>query len=205
MWVEKFYVTSANSIKDRRIKEMSRIGKLPIQLPKGVELSVSSENEVTVKGPLGVLTQKVDPCISFSINEGEVHLTRQSEAKEHKSKHGLYRALVANMVTGVSQGFKVVQEVIGVGYKVQANGQVLEMSLGYSHNIYFELPKEIKVETLTEKGKNPLITLSSIDKQLLGQVAAKIRSLRKPEPYKGKGIRFQGEEVRKKAGKAAAK
>jgi large subunit ribosomal protein L6 len=205
MWVVKFYVTSANSIKDRRIKEMSRIGKLPIQLPKGVELSVSSENEVTVKGPLGVLTQKVDPCISFSINEGEVHLTRQSEAKEHKSKHGLYRALVANMVTGVSQGFKVVQEVIGVGYKVQANGQVLEMSLGYSHNIYFELPKEIKVETLTEKGKNPLITLSSIDKQLLGQVAAKIRSLRKPEPYKGKGIRFQGEEVRKKAGKAAAK
>jgi large subunit ribosomal protein L6 len=205
MWVEKFYVTSANSIKDRRIKEMSRIGKLPIQLPKGVELSVSSENEVTVKGPLGVLTQKVDPCISFSINEGEVHLTRQSEAKEHKSKHGLYRALVANMVTGVSQGFKVVQEVIGVGYKVQANGQVVEMSLGYSHNIYFELTKEIKVETLTEKGKNPLITLSSIDKQLLGQVAAKIRSLRKPEPYKGKGIRFQGEEVRKKAGKAAAK
>ena len=184
---------------------MSRIGKLPIQLPVGVELTVSSENEVTVKGPLGVLTQKVDPCISFSIENGVVNLTRQSEAKEHKSKHGLYRALVANMVVGVSQGFKTVQEVIGVGYKVQANGQVLELSLGYSHNIYFELPKEVKVETLTEKGKNPLITLSSIYKQLLGQVAAKIRSLRKPEPYKGKGIRFQGEEVRKKAGKAAAK
>ncbi len=184
---------------------MSRIGKLPIQLPKGVELSVSSENEVTVKGPLGQLTQKVDPCVSFSIEEGMVHLARQSEAKEHKAKHGLYRALVVNMVKGVSEGFKSVQEVIGVGYKAQANEQVLELALGYSHSIFFELPQEVKVETLTEKGKNPIITLSSMDKQLLGQVAAKIRSLRKPEPYKGKGIRFKGEVIRKKAGKAAAK
>ena len=158
---------------------MSRIGKLPIKLPKGVEISISDDNVLTVKGP--------------------------SDSKEHKAMHGLYRALAANMVKGVSEGFKVVQEVIGVGYKVQANGQVMEMDLGYSHKIFFELAPEIKVETVTEKGKNPIITMTSIDKQILGQAAAKIRSLRKPEPYKGKGIRFQGEVVRKKAGKAAAK
>ena len=165
---------------------MSRIGKLPIKLPKGVEISISDDNVLTVKGPLGQLTQQVNPIITMTM-------------------HGLYRALAANMVKGVSEGFKVVQEVIGVGYKVQANGQVMEMDLGYSHKIFFELAPEIKVETVTEKGKNPIITMTSIDKQILGQAAAKIRSLRKPEPYKGKGIRFQGEVVRKKAGKAAAK
>lgn len=186
---------------------MSRIGKLPIKIEKGVEISVSPDNVVTVKGPKGELTQKVDPSISLSLDKdnGELTLTRSSDDKDHRSKHGLYRALVHNMVTGVTAGFKVVQEVIGVGYKVQAQGQVLEMALGYSHTIFFELPDEIKVETISEKGKNPLIIMTSADKQLLGQVAAKIRSLRKPEPYKGKGIRFQGEVVRKKAGKAAAK
>lgn len=186
---------------------MSRIGKLPIKIENGVEISVSPENVVTVKGPKGELTQKVDPSISLELDKdkGELTLARTSDDKEHRAKHGLYRALVNNMVTGVTTGFKVVQEVIGVGYKVQAEGQVLEMALGYSHTIFFELPKEIKVETVSEKGKNPLIIMTSADKQLLGQVAAKIRSLRKPEPYKGKGIRFQGEVVRKKAGKAAAK
>ena len=186
---------------------MSRIGKLPLKIEKGVEISVSPENVVTVKGPKGELTQKVDPSISLSLDKdnGELTLTRSSDDKAHRAQHGLYRALVNNMVTGVTTGFKVVQEVIGVGYKVQAQGQVLEMALGYSHTIFFELPNEIKVETISEKGKNPLIIMTSADKQLLGQVAAKIRSLRKPEPYKGKGIRFQGEVVRKKAGKAAAK
>lgn len=186
---------------------MSRIGKSPIKIEQGVEISISPENVIIVKGPKGELSQKVDPCISMSLDKdkGELTLTRSSDDKEQRAKHGLYRALVNNMVTGVTTGFKIVQEVIGVGYKAQAQGQVLEMALGYSHTIFFELPKEIKVETITEKGKNPLIIMTSADKQLLGQVAAKIRSLRKPEPYKGKGIRFQGEEVRKKAGKAAAK
>jgi len=184
---------------------MSRIGKLPISVPKGVEITVSKNNIVSVKGPLGELSQAIDPCISFEIEDGILNVQRESDQKRHKAMHGLYRALVANMVKGVSEGFKVVQEVIGVGYKVQATGQVLEMGLGYSHNIFFELPKEIKVETVTEKGKNPLIIMTSCDKQLLGQVASKIRSLRKPEPYKGKGIRFQGEVIRKKAGKTASK
>src|SRR5574344_2804205 len=182
---------------------MSRIGKLPISLPKGVEVSVNDNNIVTVKGTLGTLTQNVDPCITVKVENDTVSLERQSDQKRHKAMHGLYRALIANMVKGVSEGFQTVQEVIGVGYKAQANGQVLELSLGYSHNIFFELPDEIKVTTVTEKGKNPLIIMKCYDKQLLGQVAAKIRSLRKPEPYKGKGIRFQGEEVRRKAGKAA--
>lgn len=186
---------------------MSRIGKLPIKIEQGVEISVSPENVVTVKGPKGELSQKVDPSIAvnFDKDNGELTLSRSTDDKDHRAKHGLYRALIHNMVTGVTTGFKVVQEVIGVGYKVQAQGQVLEMALGYSHTVFFELPQEIKVETITEKGKNPLIIMTSADKQLLGQVAAKIRSLRKPEPYKGKGIRFQGEVVRKKAGKAAAK
>lgn len=184
---------------------MSRIGKLPISIPTGVEIKVSNNNVVTVKGPLGELNQTVDPCISFEIEDGILNIQRESDQKRHKAMHGLYRALVANMVKGVSEGFKTVQEVIGVGYKAQANGQVLELGLGYSHNVFFELPKEIKVETVTEKGKNPLIIMTSFDKQLLGQVASKIRSLRKPEPYKGKGIRFQGEVIRKKAGKTASK
>ena len=184
---------------------MSRIGKLPIKLPKGVEVSVSDDNVLTVKGPLGQLTQQVNPAITMNVEDGQLHFVRPSDSREHKAMHGLYRSLAANMVKGVSEGFKVVQEVIGVGYKVQANGQVMEMDLGYSHKIFFELAPEIKVETVTEKGKNPIITMTSIDKQILGQAAAKIRSLRKPEPYKGKGIRFQGEVIRKKAGKAAAK
>lgn len=184
---------------------MSRIGRLPINLPKGVEVIVDNNNLITVKGTLGTLTQKIDPAIKVNVADNVVSLIRETDQKEHRAMHGLYRALIANMIKGVSEGFKTVQEVIGVGYKVQVQGQILEMSLGFSHNVYFELPKEIKCETVTEKGKDPLIIMTSIDKQLLGQVAAKIRSLRKPEPYKGKGIRFQGEIVRKKAGKAAAK
>ena len=183
---------------------MSRIGKLPVSLPEGVEVSVSKENLVTVKGKLGELQQQIDPNISVEIDEGRVKFGRTTESKDQRAKHGLYRSLVSNMVKGVSEGFTIVQELVGVGYKADAKGQVLELALGYSHNIVFELPPEVKVVTLTERGKSPTITLKSIDKQLIGQVAAKIRSLRKPEPYKGKGIRFQGEEIRKKAGKAAA-
>jgi large subunit ribosomal protein L6 len=183
---------------------MSRIGKLPISLPEGVQVSVSKDNLVTVKGKLGELQQQIDPNISLKIEDGTVELDRATESKDHRAKHGLYRSLVSNMVKGVSEGYTIVQELVGVGYKADAKGQVLELALGYSHNIVFELPQEVKVETLTERGKPPTITLKSIDKQLIGQVAAKIRSLRKPEPYKGKGIRYKGEEIRKKAGKAAA-
>ncbi|MEZ5199531.1 MAG: 50S ribosomal protein L6 [Bacteroidales bacterium] len=183
---------------------MSRIGKLPISIPDGVQINISDDNLVTVKGKLGELQQQVDPAISMKIEDGTLVLTRASEALDHKSKHGLYRSLISNMVQGVTEGFTIVQQLVGVGYKAEAKGQLLELSLGYSHNIVFELPEEVKLETLTERGKNPTITLTSVDKQLVGQVAAKIRSLRKPEPYKGKGILFKGEEVRKKAGKSAA-
>lgn len=183
---------------------MSRIGKLPISIPKGVEVKVSDKNLVTVKGPLGTLEQQIDPDIKVNIENGVVELERPTEQKRHKSIHGLYRALIANMVHGVSDGFKIVQELVGVGYKAVAKGQLLELSLGFSHNIVVVLPEEIKVATVTERGKNPTITLTSNDKQLLGQIAAKIRSLRKPEPYKGKGIKFQGEEIKRKDGKAAA-
>lgn len=184
---------------------MSRIGKLHIALPKGVEFNVGQNHVVTVKGPLGTLTQYVDPCISFEIIDNEIKVSRESDQKRHKAMHGLYRMLVANMVKGVTEGFQLVQEVVGVGYKATAEGQILDLALGYSHNIIFELPKEVSVVTTAEKGKNPTIILKSIDKQLLGQVAAKIRSLRKPEPYKGKGIKFQNEILRKKAGKSADK
>lgn len=184
---------------------MSRIGKLPIALPKGVEVKISDDNVLSVKGPKGELFQQINPAITMKVEDGQLTFERASETKEHKSLHGLYRALANNMVIGVSEGFKTVQEVIGVGYKVQAQGNVLEMDLGYSHKIFMELAPEIKVETVTEKGKNPIITMTSCNKEVLGMAAAKIRSLRKPEPYKGKGIRFQGEVVRKKAGKAAAK
>ena len=182
---------------------MSRIGKMPITLPEGVEVNITDTNRVQVKGKLGELEQLVNPAISVKNVDGTLVLERATEKKEHKSMHGLYRALIANMVKGVSEGFNVVQELVGVGYKAEAKGQLLDLSLGYSHHIYIELPSEIKVETASERGKNPLIKMSSVDKQLLGQVAAKIRSLRKPEPYKGKGVKFQGEELRKKAGKAA--
>lgn len=184
---------------------MSRIGKLPISIPKGVEVKVNDNNVVAVKGKLGELTQAVDPAIRIKIEEGNIKLSRTSESKDHKSKHGLYRSLLNNMVIGVSEGFATVQELVGVGFKADAKGQLLELSLGYSHHIYLQIPAEVKIETVTERGKNPLIKLFSADKQLVGQVAAKIRSLRKPEPYKGKGIKFQGEELRRKAGKSAEK
>jgi large subunit ribosomal protein L6 len=183
---------------------MSRIGKLPIDIPEGVQINVSEENLVTVKGKLGELTQSVHPDIKVEIADGKLTLNRPTDGIQHRSMHGLYRALINNMVKGVSEGFKIQQELVGVGYKATANGQLLELSLGFSHNIVMELPEEIKVEAVTERGKNPTITLTSHDKQLVGQVAAKIRSLRKPEPYKGKGIRFVGEDIRRKAGKAAA-
>ncbi len=184
---------------------MSRIGKLPITIPQGVEVKVSDDNVVTVKGKLGELHQKLDPAITVEIKDGTIQLNRATESKDHKSKHGLYRSLLNNMVIGVSQGFTTEQEFVGVGYKVEAKGQLLDLSLGYSHHIYLELPPEIKAEAVSERGKNPLLKMQSADKQLLGQVAAKIRSLRKPEPYKGKGIRFKGEVLRRKAGKAAEK
>lgn len=184
---------------------MSRIGKSPIAIPAGVTVDVSSTNVVKVKGPKGELTRTIDPIITVAVENGEVVLSRHSDHKRHRSFHGLYRALINNMIVGVSTGFTVTQELVGVGYKAEAKGQLLDLTLGYSHNIILEMPKEIKVETLTEKGKNPKITMTCNDKQLLGQVAAKIRSLRKPEPYKGKGIKFDNEVLRRKAGKSAGK
>ncbi len=184
---------------------MSRIGKLPIAIPSGVEVKVSDTNRVTVKGKLGELEQLVDPAISIKNEDSTITLERATESKEHKSKHGLYRSLIAGMIKGVDEGYTAVLELVGVGYKADAQGQLLELALGYSHHIYLQLPPEVKIETVTERGKNPLIKLSCVDKQLIGQVAAKIRSFRKPEPYKGKGIKFQGEVLRRKDGKAAAK
>jgi len=183
---------------------MSRIGKLPVNLPKGVTVSVSDTNVVSVKGPLGVLTQAVDKDLKVEVVENEIILSRPSESKSHKSLHGLYRALIHNMVVGVSEGYKKELELVGVGYRAEAKGQNLEMSLGFSHEINILLPNEVKVETKTERRANPIITLTCIDKQLIGHVAAKIRSLRPPEPYKGKGIKFVGEQLRRKAGKSAS-
>lgn len=183
---------------------MSRIGKAPIALPKGVEVNINN-GLVTVKGPKGTLSQKVDTDITVAIEDGQVVVTRPTDQKRHRSLHGLYRALVANMVKGVSEGYKTEQELVGVGYRASNKGQLLELALGYSHNITFELPTEIKVTTSAEKGQNPKIVMESADKQLLGMVAAKIRSLRKPEPYKGKGIKFSNEVLRRKAGKSASK
>jgi large subunit ribosomal protein L6 len=183
---------------------MSRIGKLPVNLPKGVTVNVSDTNVVSVKGPLGVLTQAVDKDLKVEVVENEVILSRPSESKNHKSLHGLYRALIHNMVVGVSDGYKKELELVGVGYRAEAKGQNLEMSLGFSHEVNILLPVEVKVETKTERRANPIITLTSIDKQLIGHVAAKIRSLRPPEPYKGKGIKFVGEQLRRKAGKSAS-
>ena len=182
---------------------MSRVGKLPIKLPQGVSLTVQPDNTVVVKGPKGELRQSVDPDIKVELNEGEVVVSRPTEQKRHKSLHGLYRALINNMVNGVSGGYQIQMEVVGVGYKAEAKGQILELSLGYSHDIHFMVPDEVKVEARTERRSNPIITLTSSDKQLIGQVAAKIRSFRAPEPYKGKGIKFVGEVLRKKAGKSA--
>jgi large subunit ribosomal protein L6 len=184
---------------------MSRIGKLPIALPKGTEVSISDKNVITVKGPKGTLTQNVDSAITFTNEDGTLVLTRATEQKRHKALHGLYRSLVAGMVKGVSEGYKTEQELVGVGYRATNKGQLLELSLGYSHNVTFDLPVEIKVTTTAEKGQNPKIIMECADKQLIGMVAAKIRSLRKPEPYKGKGIKFAGEVLRRKAGKSAGK
>lgn len=184
---------------------MSRIGKAIINLPSGVEFKVSDENVVTVKGPKGELTQQLAAELSVSETDGVVELARSNEEKHTLAIHGLSRALINNMVEGVSKGFVIQQELIGVGYRAKAQGQNLELTLGYSHPIIFQIPSEVQVKAEAEKGKPPTITLESHDKQLIGQVAAKIRSFRKPEPFKGKGIRFKGEQLRRKAGKSAAK
>ncbi len=183
---------------------MSRIGKLPIKLPQGVQVNISGNNIVKIKGPLGELEQYVNPAISVDVKDNLINVERKTEQKKHKSMHGLYRSLLSNMVTGVSKGYEIIQEIEGVGYKASANGQILELTLGYSHDIIFEIPMEVKVQTVAEKGKSQKIILKSIDKQLIGQIAAKIRSFRRPEPYKGKGIRFLNEQLRRKAGKTAA-
>ncbi len=183
---------------------MSRIGKSPVNIPSGVDVKLDG-NVITVKGPKGQLTQEMDSCVTLSIEDNTITFSRESDAPSHRAKHGLYRALVQNMVVGVSEGYKKELEIIGVGYRANAAGQQLELALGYSHAIVMEIPSEIKVSADTQKGKAPIVTLESYDKQLLGQVAAKIRSLRKPEPYKGKGIRFVGEDIRRKAGKSAGK
>lgn len=184
---------------------MSRIGKSPIEVPNGVQITISDKNLVTVKGPKGTLEQAVDPDITLKNDNGTITVQRPSDAKPHRAKHGLYRSLIANMVKGVSEGFVIEQELVGVGYRATTKGQQLQLSLGFSHTVTLELPPQIKVVAAQEKGKNPIIRLESADKQLIGQVAAKLRSLRKPEPYKGKGVRFVGELVRRKAGKAAGK
>ncbi|MDY0097671.1 MAG: 50S ribosomal protein L6 [Bacteroidales bacterium] len=183
---------------------MSRIGKLPVTLPKGVTVNITDGNMIVVKGPLGELTQAVDKDIKVEVSDDTIVLSRPTESKNHKSLHGLYRAVINNMVTGVSQGYRKELELVGVGYRAEAKGQMLELSLGFSHDIVMELPQEVSVETKTERRSNPIITLKSIDKQLIGHVAAKIRSLRPPEPYKGKGIKFVGEQLRRKAGKSAS-
>ncbi len=183
---------------------MSRIGYLPVELPDKVTVSVDKSNLVSVKGPLGELFQQVDSRITVKVDENQVVLERPSDDNQTKSMHGLYRSLINNMVEGVSKGYEIKQELVGVGYRAEANGQLLELSLGYSHEIYFQIPAEVKVETKTERRSNPVITLNSCDKQLIGEVAAKIRSFRKPEPYKGKGVKFVGEQLRKKAGKSAS-
>ncbi|MFA5649744.1 MAG: 50S ribosomal protein L6 [Proteiniphilum sp.] len=184
---------------------MSRIGKLPITVPAGVTVTIGDDNKVTVKGPKGELHQPVARGMKLEVKDGELTIERPNEAKENRALHGLYRSLLNNMVIGVSEGFRKELELIGVGYRVTNNGQILELSLGYTHNILMQLPDEVKVETKMERNKSPLIMLESCDKQLLGQVCAKIRSFRKPEPYKGKGIRFVGEQVRRKSGKTAGK
>ena len=183
---------------------MSRIGNAPVAVPAGVEVNID-KGMVTVKGHKGELTQDVDTALTVELNDNEVVVKRHTELKDHKAKHGLYRSLIFNMIEGVSKGYKTQQELVGVGYRATNQGQKLELLLGFSHGIVFELPDEIKVTCESERGKNPIITLESHDKQLIGHVAAKIRSLRKPEPYKGKGIKFVGEQLRRKAGKSAAK
>ena len=184
---------------------MSRIGKKPVVVPAGVTVTVGKDNVVTVKGPKGELKQQIDRDINIEVKDGEVLVNRPTDQIRHRAMHGLYRALIGNLVKGVTEGYKRELELVGVGYKAANTGNVLDLALGYSHNIIFEVPSELKVATVTEKGQNPKIMLEGIDKQLLGQVAAKLRSLRKPEPYKGKGVKYSDEVLRRKAGKAAGK
>jgi large subunit ribosomal protein L6 len=184
---------------------MSRIGKQPVVVPAGVTITVSAENILTVKGPKGQLMQNIDRDITIEVKEGEVVFTRPTDQIRHRAMHGLYRSLVSNMVKGVTEGYKKELELVGVGFKAANTGNLLDLALGYSHNIIIEIPSELKVSTTTEKGQNPKVFLEGIDKQLIGQVAAKLRSLRKPEPYKGKGVKYAGEILRRKAGKSAGK
>ncbi|MFK7983368.1 MAG: 50S ribosomal protein L6 [Saprospiraceae bacterium] len=184
---------------------MSRIGKLPMNVPAGVQINVSKGNLVTVKGPKGELMQQVDPDLGVGIEDGVLTVTRPTNQKRHRSMHGLYRSLISNMIEGVTNGYTSTLELVGVGYRASNKGNLLELALGYSHPVMFYIPSDIKVETKSDKGKNPQVILSGVDKQLLGQVCAKIRAFRKPEPYKGKGVRFLGEEIRRKAGKTAGK
>mgnify|MGYP001162049023 FL=1 len=184
---------------------MSRIGKLPIAIPAGVTVTVSNENLVTVKGPKGTLTQQVDKDIEIALEDGKLLVKRPTDQKRHRALHGLYRALLNNMVFGVSTGYVVKLELVGVGYRAEAQNQILDLVLGYSHHTYLQMPAEVVVEAVTDKRSNPIVTLTSADKQLIGQVAAKIRSFRIPEPYKGKGVKFVGEQLRRKAGKSASK
>jgi large subunit ribosomal protein L6 len=192
-------------LNNKKETTMSRIGKKPVTIPAGVTITVSKENEITVKGPKGELKQLIDRDIIVTIKDNEVVFERPTDQIRHRAMHGLYRALVSNMVKGVTEGIKRELELVGVGFKAANTGNILDLALGYSHNIIFEVPKELKVATVTEKGQNPKILLEGIDKQLIGQVAAKLRSLRKPEPYKGKGVKYAGEILRRKAGKAAGK
>jgi len=183
---------------------MSRIGKLPIEVPAGVSIN-QKNNLITVKGPKGELSQEINPAITVEVKDGQIHVSRPDDERQNRAFHGLYRALINNMVVGVSEGYKKELELVGVGYRVSNTKNVLEFALGYTHNIYMQLPPEVSVETKSERNKNPLVILESADKQLIGQICAKIRSFRKVEPYKGKGIRFVGEEVRRKSGKSAGK
>jgi len=184
---------------------MSRIGKQPVIIPGGVTVAVGNDNIISVKGPKGELKQAIDRDITVAVKDGSVEISRPTDQIRHRALHGLYRSLLSNMVKGVTEGYRKDLELVGVGFKATNQGNTLDLALGFSHNIVFDVPKELKLGTLTEKGQNPKISLEGIDKQLLGQVAAKIRGLRKPEPYKGKGVRYSGEVVRKKAGKAAGK
>ena len=184
---------------------MSRIGKLPIEIPAGVTINVSKENLVTIKGPLGTLSQKVDADLEVVVEAAQIVVKRPTEQKRHRAMHGLYRSLLHNMVVGVSKGYEIKLELVGVGYRAEATNQVLDLGLGFSHHTYLQIPSEVKVAAVTDKRANPIITLNSVDKQLIGHVAAKIRSFRLPEPYKGKGVKFVGEKLRRKAGKSAAK
>jgi large subunit ribosomal protein L6 len=184
---------------------MSRIGKKPVLIPSGVTVTVGSDNTITVNGPKGELKQAIDRDIKVEVKDGKIEISRPTDQIRHRALHGLYRSLLSNMVKGVAEGYKRQLELIGVGFKASNQGNLLDLSLGFSHNIVFEIPKELKLATAQEKGENPKIMLEGSDKQLIGQVAAKIRGLRKPEPYKGKGVRYTGEAVRKKAGKAAGK